>query len=219
VVDVLRTCTSIAYALDNGVEKIIPVDSVEGAKQLQATLDRDTNLLAGEQEGHMLPGFDLGNSPSEFQRPEVVGKTVLYWSEDGIPLLSRQQEALEKLLLSFVNMQAVVEYLRSKDEEELTLICAGQSGRFSMEDTVCAGRLIDLIDVGGSDAELNDAARAAWILYLAHRNEIAGVIRGSSQGRFLEEQGMEADLDAAAHVDSLRVVPTVQDGRVPDATP
>lgn len=214
VVDVLRTSTNLAYALHCGVEQIIPVESVESAKLLQATLDPESSLLAGEQDGEKLPGFDLGNSPSEFQTPEVAGKTILYWSNAGAPLLSRQQESLEKLLLAFVNMRAVVDYLRAKADPELTIVCAGQNGRFSMEDTVCGGMLIDQLGADGSEAELNDAARAAWILYLAHRKEIANVIRDSSQGVFLRERGMESDLEAAARVDTIPIVPAAQDGRI-----
>ena len=216
LVDVLRTSTNLAYALHCGVEQIIPVESVESAKLLQATLDRESSLLAGEQNGEKLPGFDLGNSPSDFQSPELAGKTILYWSDTGAPLLSRQQESLEKLLLAFVNMQAVVEYLRAKADPELTIICAGQGGRFSMEDTVCGGMLIDQLGVDGPDIELNDGARAAWILYLAHRKDVEAVIRDSSQGVFLREQGLESDLEAAARVDTIPIVPAAKDGRVRD---
>lgn len=213
VVDVLRACTSITYALDHGVDQVIPVTSVEGATQLLHSLDRASTLLAGEQDGSKLPGFDLGNSPHEFRGAGVAGKTVIYSSPNGAPLLSRNLEAVEKVLLSLVNVQAVAEYLRTKEDDELTVICAGHEGRFALEDAVCAGMLIDQLGPG-NDAELNDAARAAWILFLAHRKDLGSICRSSAQGRFLHEHGHDADLTAAADVDALSLVPVVEDGRI-----
>jgi 2-phosphosulfolactate phosphatase len=217
IVDVLRACTSLTLALENGVEQIIPVDSVEEAKQLLSSLDRGTSVLAGEQEGMNLPGFDLGNSPAEFLEPGIAGKTVVYASPNGGPLLSRNLEALEKLLLSFVNVGAVVSYLHGKEEPELTVICAGHEGRFSLEDAVCAGMLLDRLDVGDSGAILNDGARAAWVLYRAYCDELEEVVRNSSQGRALQESGMEEDLRAAVQIDSVPLVPLVREGRIRQA--
>ncbi|MCA9727335.1 MAG: 2-phosphosulfolactate phosphatase, partial [Candidatus Eisenbacteria bacterium] len=189
VVDILRACTSLCFALQSGVEQVIPVDSVEGAKQLQATLDRATALLAGEQDGAQVAGFDLGNSPGEFQSAELAGKTVLYALLSGPPLLTRSMEAVEKVLLSFVNMAPMVRYLTEKGDSELTVICGGYDGRFAMEDVVAAGMLIDLMGKGESEL-LNDGARAAWILYLAHRRDLSAMIRESAAGRALLEQGL-----------------------------
>jgi len=216
VVDVLRAGTSLSFALHAGVEQVIPVDSVEGAKQLQATLDRATSLLAGEQDGAKVAGFDLGNSPREFQDPSLKGKTVLYALLSGPSLLTRSMEAVEKLLLSFVNMGALVRYLSAKEDAELTIICGGHDGRFAMEDMVAAGMLIDLLGKRNSEL-LNDGARAAWILYLAHRRDLAAMIRESAAGRALVEQGMEEDLDASIRLDAVDLVPVAREGRVTPA--
>jgi 2-phosphosulfolactate phosphatase len=213
VVDVLRACSSIAFALHSGVEQVIPVESVEGAKQLQSTLDRATALLAGEQDGANVSGFDLGNSPREFQAPRLEGKTVLFALLSGPPLLTRSMEALEKLLLSFVNMNALVRYLDAKEDSELTIICSGHDGRFAMEDMVAAGMLIDLLGKGDSEL-LNDGARAAWILYLAHRRDLNAMIRESAAGRDLIAQGLDADLDESIRLDAVDLVPVAREGRI-----
>lgn len=213
VVDVLRACTSLAFALHAGIEQVIPVDSVEGAKQLQSTLDRASSLLAGEQDSAKVAGFDLGNSPREFQDPHLEGKTVIYALLSGPPLLTRSMEALEKLLLSFVNMGALVRYLSTKEDSELTIICSGHDGRFAMEDMVAAGMLIELLGKGNSEL-LNDGARAAWILYLAYRRELRTMIRESAAGRDLIEQGLEADLDESIRLDAVDLVPVAREGRI-----
>lgn len=213
VVDVLRACTSLSFALHSGIDQIIPVETVEGAKHLQSTLDRATSLLAGEQDGAKVVGFDLGNSPREFQDPRLEGKTILYALLSGPPLLTRSMEALEKLLLSFVNMGALVRYLSAKEDSELTIICSGHDGRFAMEDMVAAGMLIDLLGKGGSEP-LNDGASAAWILYRSHRRDLGAMIRDSAAGRDLIGQGLEADLDESIRLDAVDLVPVAREGRI-----
>jgi len=213
VIDVLRACTSLTVALASGAEKVVPADSVEGAKQLLALLDRESTLLAGEQEGVKLPGFDLGNSPGEFRDPRVVGKTLVFTSTNGAPLLARMFDEVERPLLSFVNVRAVEEYLEAVRDAELTIVCAGQSGGFSLEDAVCGGMLCARLSRLG-EHDYNDGARAALLLYENHRSDLAGLMRTCSHGRFLAELGLTEDLEEATRVDSIQIVPVVREGRI-----
>lgn len=214
VVDVLRAGTTLCHALRLGAEKIIPVDSVEEATQLFGTLDRDSTLLAGEQDGQKLAGFDLGNSPSELRAEEVAGRTIVFASDDAGALLSRSMEAVEKLVLSFPNVGVVVDYLVASGDEEFTVICAGSNGRFALEDALAAGMLVERLGPWEDEESLNDAARACWILYLAHRKDLAGAVRRSAQGRLLLQRGEEADVDLAVAVDTTPHIPIVREGRI-----
>jgi len=213
IVDVLRSCTTLSYALCAGAAQVIPVDSIEAAKQLLESLDRESSLLAGEQDGNDIDGFNLGNSPLDYEGKDFTGKTIVYVSDNGGPIMSRSMEALEKLLLAFVNMDAVVSYLQKARDEELTIICSGTEGRFCMEDTVAAGMLLELLAPKTED-QLNDAARAAWILYRAHSQDVPSVVRSSSHGRFLIEHDAEPDVEVAAQVSGLEIVPVAKDGRI-----
>jgi 2-phosphosulfolactate phosphatase len=214
LIDVLRACTSLTIALEAGAERVIPAESVEQAKQLLAVLDREYALLAGEKEGAKLPGFDLGNSPGGFRDPMLAGKTVVFTSSNGAALMARMIGAQEQCLLSFVNMKAVVSYLKSTAETELMVICAGQEGRFSLEDAVCGGMVCDILLAQDPSVELNDGAVAAALLYQHHRKDLAAMLAGSSHGGFLARSGMAADLAEAAKVDSVPLVPVVRDGRI-----
>jgi 2-phosphosulfolactate phosphatase len=213
LVDVLRACTSLTVALASGAERIVPAESVEGAKRLLALLDRESTLLAGEQDGSKLPGFDLGNSPGDFRSPRVDGKTVVFTSTNAAPLMARMVDEVEKPLLSFVNMKSVVDYLRAVEKAEVSIVCAGQSGHFSLEDAVCGGMLCArLLEKG--NYECNDGARAALVLYESFRADLPGLLAGCSHGRFLRELGLEEDLREAAALDSLTLVPVVRESRV-----
>jgi 2-phosphosulfolactate phosphatase len=218
LVDVLRACTSLAVALSTGAERIVPAESVEGAKRLLALLDRESTLLAGEQDGVKLPGFDLGNSPGEFRDHRVAGMTLVFTSTNAAPLMARMVDEVEKPLLAFVNMQAVVDFLRAIKDPELSVVCAGHSGHFSLEDAVCGGMLCARLQEHGA-YELNDGAKAALLLYQHHRGDLPGLLRACAHGRFLCELGMEADLREAAAVDSISLVPVVRESRVTEMRP
>jgi 2-phosphosulfolactate phosphatase len=240
LVDVLRAGTSLAVALEAGAERIVPAESVEGAKQLLSLLDRKTTLLAGEKDGSKVPGFDLGNSPAEFRDPGVAGRTIVFTSDNAAPLMARMYDEVDKPLVSFVNVSAAASYLNAGSDEEVTILCAGQGGQFSLEDAVCGGMLCAKIlenagysretaspewwmrsdsesTPGGTGREnvlLSDGARAALHLYHTHRDAIAPLIRSASGGRRLRELALGGDLDEASRVDSLSVVPVIREGRV-----
>src|SRR5262245_32683092 len=82
VFDVLRATSSMITALANGAAAIIPVTDISEAL---AWRQRDPAvLLAGERDGLRIRAaltgsadFDLGNSPREFARDKVAGKTVV----------------------------------------------------------------------------------------------------------------------------------------------
>ena len=59
VIDVLRATSAICAAIENGVEGIIPVSTVEDAR---AYLEKGY-IAAAEREGKIVEGFTLGNSP------------------------------------------------------------------------------------------------------------------------------------------------------------
>ena len=69
--------------------------------------------LAGERRTRPIPGFDLGNSPSEFSREAVEGKTVLFTTTNGTAALLGVQGARDIVVASYVNFSAVLALLRS----------------------------------------------------------------------------------------------------------
>jgi 2-phosphosulfolactate phosphatase len=213
VIDVLRVCTTIAYALANGCERIIPVESVEAATNLTASLDKKVTLLAGEKEGKRIDGFNLGNSPVEYAPEVVKGKTIIMATTNGTRAIWKSQAAKEVLVGSFVNMTSVVDYLTKMEGDLLTIICAGKQGRFAMEDAVCAGMLIDQLG-RANRIDLSDGSNAARLLYKMNEQSIDGLLRECEHGRYLQTIGFDKDLDVCGKVDSLKILPIVKEGRI-----
>jgi 2-phosphosulfolactate phosphatase len=213
VVDVLRTCTSISYALLNRAAKIIPVESVEEATRLAQTLDPKARLLCGERDGRKVSGFDLGNSPREYERSRVEGATLIFASTNASPLMSGLLQGREQRLLAYVNLGAVADAAR-KDGADLAIVCAGRNGRFSLEDAACAGALVRRLADGAPGIALNDAAEMAREYDRAHGHAPEAILRRSEHGRYLIDLGFEEDLPVCARVDSVPVAPLLREGRI-----
>jgi 2-phosphosulfolactate phosphatase len=213
VIDVLRVCTTICFAMSRGCEWIIPVASVEAAMNLTSSLDKKVTLLGGEREGKRIDGFDLGNSPMEYTADVVKGKTVVMATTNGTKAITLSRGASEILVTSFVNMSSVVDHARKLEDKPLTIVCAGESGTFALEDAVCAGMLIERLDEN-AEVDLNDGSHAARALYGQNQDSISDLLRKCEHGRYLDGLGFGRDLDICSRVDSLNILPLVKEGRI-----
>jgi 2-phosphosulfolactate phosphatase len=212
VIDVLRACTTIVYAFKNGAERVIPVSSVEDATRLLPTLDKKATLLGGESEGKKIDGFDLGNSPLEYKRQKVKGKTILMTTTNGTIALVRSKGAKELLAGCFVNFDAVSDRLTS-GRLDVAIICAGKKGEFALEDAACAGMLVQKMLEKNTELQLNDGALAA--LLLAEKYPVVPeLLEISSHGKYLISLGFEKDLKICSKLNSAQILPLVEDGRI-----
>ncbi|MEW6685554.1 MAG: 2-phosphosulfolactate phosphatase [Candidatus Edwardsbacteria bacterium] len=210
VIDVLRAATTIAYALQNDCKEIIPLVSIEEAAKLAERIGRENALLCGEREGKKINAFDLGNSPLEFTPEVVKDKTLIMTTTNGTFALSKTKGAEKVLIGSFVNLSAIVKSIKTKEIEELTILCSGKLGRFALEDVVCAGMLLSEIKL----KESNDAVKVSLLLYKQYEKDLYQVLCESKHGQYLISLGLGEDLKIASRVNSLKVVPILKEGRI-----
>jgi len=213
VVDVLRSSTTIAWALRSGASMVIPVESVEEATRLGHSLDATTRLLCGERDGNKVGGFDLGNSPREYTRERVEGKTLVFASTNASPLMAKTLDVHEQRLLGYVNLSAVAEALK-RAGRDVAIVCAGRNGRFSLEDAACAGALARRLAGDVPGLALNDAAEMAAEYDRTHGHDVLGILSRCEHGRYLAELGFEEDLPVCAAVDEVPLVPLRREGRI-----
>lgn len=217
VIDVLRACTTIAYALDAGARAVIPVASVEEALRLSQSLDEDSTLICGEQRSIRVEGFDLGNSPAEITPLAVNDKTLVLSTTNGARALAKLGGAKECVAASFVNLSACAR--RAAAEDHITIVCAASGPSFALEDFACAGNLVAEIVKRAPEAHvLDDGARTALATYERREGSLREFLAATDHGRFLESLGFGEDLVLAAASDRFAVVPTLRGGRiVPEA--
>ncbi len=202
VIDVLRATSTAIVALNNGAREVIPVDKMEFAMKISG----GQNLLGGERNSKKIEGFDLGNSPLEYTRETVEGKSIIQYTTNGSKAVVRAKFSKRLFICSFPNMDAVAEKLVVLGED-VQILCAGSGGMFSLEDTVCAGMLIKKIEEKEGALEFSDSARASEILYEAFADDILGMLKNSEHGKELVEAGFESDLELIAQVNTIPIVP------------
>jgi 2-phosphosulfolactate phosphatase len=216
VIDVLRASTTIAVALSNGARAVVPLESTEEVANRAKALSRSDVKLAGERRMLPIPGFDLGNSPTEFTREAVEGKTILMTTTNGTGAFTAVQGARDVVVASYVNFTAVLTILRTalRGGADVSIICAGREKQFALEDAACAGRYVLQVTKRLADVQLNDAAVASTFLDRKYGDNLVRLFSAASHGRALMEAGFEEDLALCASVDSYPVLPVYQDRQI-----
>lgn len=137
IIDVFRAFSTACYAFDHGVQRIYPVGNLEEAYSLKQ--QNPEFILVGEREEQKPEGFDFGNSPSQLLTAHLEGKTMVHTTSSGTQGIANATQADEILTGSFVNAHAIINYIRKKNPERVSLVCMGYSCRYPTdEDTLLA---------------------------------------------------------------------------------
>lgn len=216
VIDVLRASTTVAVALDNGAKAVIPFESSDEVINRAKQFEREDVLLAGERKMHAISGFDLGNSPREYTREAVEGKTVLLTTTNGTVALVGLQGARDVVVASYVNYSAVSAMIRAaaRGAADVTIVCAGRDRQFALEDAACAGRFTRSVIKRLANVRLNDAAQACCLIDKRYGDRLDRLFEDAEHGRALAEAGFAEDLAVCASVDSHPVIPIYQDRQI-----
>jgi 2-phosphosulfolactate phosphatase len=213
VIDVLRATTTIVEALAAGATAVIPCATIEEARGRGAALPQGRSILGGERGGLPIEGFDLGNSPAEYTRQVVEGKTVVLTTTNGTLALLRCTQAAEVVVAALANLSAVASLLAGR--EQVDLVCAGTDDRLTREDVLVAGAIAERLSADGAWQLDDDAVEAAqlWraVALDAHGDaltaHLVAAMRASLGGQNLIAIGMDRDILLAAQIDRHAIVP------------
>jgi 2-phosphosulfolactate phosphatase len=204
VIDVLRAATCIVTALANGCAGIVPVATPEDARLRIAELAGA--LVAGERRGEPLEGFDLGNSPLEFTRERIGGRLVIMTTSNGTRALLAARGATAIGVAAFVNLGAAAAWALGGHRDVL-LLCSGERGARSLEDSVCAGLLAERLLAGEPAVHATPAAEEVVELAGPYRKDVARLAQDSSWARRLTARGRAPDVAACLTLDTFSLVP------------
>jgi 2-phosphosulfolactate phosphatase len=206
IIDVFRATSTIAAALYNNARAVIPVASVEECIELGNSIEN--SVTAGERNGHIVEGLQYGNSPSEYSRDFISGRTLVLTTTNGTRLLHMVKGADAIITGSFLNLSSVCDFLRDNNKNVL-LACAAWKDRFNLEDTLFAGAVVNKLK---ERFTINcDSARAANSLFesMGDKKPIE-LLRDSSHYKRLSLYGLEEDMEYCASIDLHPVVPILQ---------
>ena len=145
ITDVFRAFSTACYVVQNGAAEIIPVGDVDLAYKLRE--ENPDYILMGERKGKMLPGFDYGNSPTEIQTVDFSGKTVIQTTSAGTQGFENARNADELITGSFVNVEAIVSYIKKRAPQKVSLVCMGTwAVKPNDEESLCAKYIADRLN-------------------------------------------------------------------------
>jgi 2-phosphosulfolactate phosphatase len=214
VIDILRASTTICTALANGAREVIPFGTVDEARNARERDEWHNALLCGEREAKKLPGFDLGNSPTDYT-PEVVGgRSLLFASTNGSVAMATAPAKATVLVGGLVNTTAVADKIAELDQTTV-IACSGKFGQFALEDAVGAGAIISKLWERAEGLELvDDGAMAAQAIWDQYKEDPSVAMWQCRHGMYLIQMGFGSDLSLCSAVDSHSVVPVMSDGRL-----
>ncbi|MEO6542316.1 MAG: 2-phosphosulfolactate phosphatase [Ferruginibacter sp.] len=192
IIDVLRATSTIATALHNGAKAVIPVDSVADCIRIGKQID---SITAGERDGKIAEGLEYGNSPFEYPREFVNGKTLVLTTTNGTRLLHMALDKNAKAIItgSFPNLSAVCDFLLTENQNVI-LGCAAWKNRVNLEDTLFAGAVINKI---GKHFSINcDSSQMALSMYNEAKGDMFEFmkLKNASHYQRLAGFGLEEDI-------------------------
>ncbi|HZL14347.1 MAG TPA: 2-phosphosulfolactate phosphatase [Verrucomicrobiae bacterium] len=190
VFDVLRATSAFVMALHNGAKEIIPVSEISEALEIRK--NRSDVLLAGERNGFKISAaqtggydFDFGNSPREFTPEKVRGKTIVSTTTNGTRALRACMGAKIILVASFLNLNAMTQFLRQKNFENILLVCAGTQENAALEDILAAGALCELLAHEDARPTFLDSAQIALHAFAQVKSNLTTAICNSENAQRL----------------------------------
>ncbi len=209
VIDILRATSSICTAFANGVSEIIPVGTVEDAREMK----NKGYLLAAERDGFVLDFADFGNSPFNFTPDKVKGKTVAYSTTNGTGIMGMAAESHDVVIGSYLNYTSLCNWL-IRQERKVLIVCAGWKQRFSLEDAICAGAIAEkLIDEGGFTT-LCDSVHASMDLWKIAKTDVLSYIDKAAQRSRLRDKRLDDCIPYCHTFDITDVIPVLRNGRL-----
>ncbi len=211
IIDILRATSSICTAFENGVRAIIPVSDIEDARAYK----KKGYLLAAERDGYVLDFADFGNSPFNFSRERVEGKTIVYSTTNGTGIINLASKAGIIAIGSFLNITAISEWIAANDKD-VVLFCAGWKNRFNLEDSLCAGALAERLLNTSLYNSICDSTMAALDLWALARPDPPGYLEKAAQRARLRDKGLDDCIGFCMTEDFTKKIPVIKNGVLVD---
>ena len=208
VIDILRATSAMVTAFEHGVERIIPVATIEEARQY---IGRPGYIVAAERNGEVVEGFAFGNSPLAFREVDLHGKTIVMTTTNGTKAIHLARNTRKMVIGAFLNISALTDWLL-KQEDNILLLCSGWKDKFNLEDSVFAGAVMDKLLESGKFGVEEDSSIAAKYLYMAAKENYLSILKAAPRRKRLEQLKLFDDVKFCLTPDQSRVIPELRDG-------
>ncbi len=205
VIDILRATSAMCTAFHHGVDKMIPVATIEEAFAYKT----QGFMVGAERNGIPIEGVDFGNSPYSYMSEQIKGKTIVISTTNGTQAIEAAKDAYKVVIGSFVNITAICNWLQIQNKNIL-LLCSGWKNRVSLEDTLFAGAVTELLLKSNTAFKTGDGALSANYLYQSARHNPYKYMRNASHAERLAALGLKEDIRYCLTPDQTNVIPVLQ---------
>ncbi len=204
VTDILRASSAIVTAFMNGVDRIIPVGTLEEAMAYK----EQGFMVAAERDGIVRDFADFGNSPYNFSPERVNGNQIVYSTTNGTNAINLASSGSEVLIGAYLNISALARHIR-QGGKDLLILCAGWKNKFSLEDTLFAGALSQLVLEDEQFYTICDATLGAMDLYETARGDMMAYIEKVAQRHRLKKNKLDDVIGYCHESDLTDLIPVL----------
>jgi len=206
VIDVLRATSAICTAFHYGVDKIIPVSTLD-----QAIDYKDKGFhVAAERKGEIVSGFEFGNSPLAYTNDKLKDQTLVLTTTNGTKAINMAKDIEHLLIGSFLNLDAISNYLIELNKSTL-ILGSGWENKFCLEDSICAGAISEQLLKTNKFKCNNDSTIAAKYLFLSAKSNYFGYLKASSHRKRLKKLNLNEDIKYCLTPNQTDVIPVRED--------
>ena len=206
VTDILRASSAIVTAFMNGVERIIPVGTLEEAKKYKER----GYMVAAERDGIVRDFADFGNSPYNFTPERVRGRVIVYSTTNGTQAIRLASTGRQVLIGAYLNISALARHIREAGHD-LLILCAGWKNKYNLEDTLFAGALAERVLEDRNYYTICDATLGAMDLYDAAKKDMMGYIEKVAQRHRLKKNSLDDVISYCHENDLTELVPVYRE--------
>jgi len=206
VVDILRATTSICAAIACGAKSVIPVSTLEEAKEFK----QQGFAVAAERDGLRLDFADFGNSAFDFMKNDVAGLDIVFSTTNGTVAMEMAKSSDAVVLGAFINLSALANFL-IKTNKNIVILCSGWKNMFCLEDSIFAGALIEKLTEKQEYDIQCDSALASVDLWKTAKSDLLGYIQKAAHRKRLKMLGVD---DVLEYCFTLDAVPVLKDGKL-----
>ncbi|HPE33163.1 MAG TPA: 2-phosphosulfolactate phosphatase [Bacteroidales bacterium] len=212
VADILRATTSMISALACGAKSILPVSSLEKAREFKL----QGFPVAAERDGKMPDFADFGNSAFEFMNDRIRNKTLIFSTTNGTVAIEKASKLGDTVLGAFSNISALAKWIHEQ-HRHLLILCSGWKNNFCLEDAIFAGALIEKL-ITDSTFEIHcDSAHAAFDLWKTAKTDLLTYSGKALHRERLHQLGADNIVPFSFETDTFTIVPILKNGELINA--
>ena len=213
VIDVLRATSVIVTALANKAKYIVPMESIEEARGYIKDNESTGLILCGERNAKIVEGFHFGNSPLDYTEENIGGKIIIHATSNGTRAINACDESHQTYIASFLNVQVIANQLLY-DKKDTVIVCSGTNNQYSMDDAVCAGMIISLIEQE-LKITMTDLSWAVKEIYEKNSDNIYSLLSKTCYHiKLLQQSGFEDDIHYCLQQNIYDIIPIYSGGYI-----